>query len=72
MQKFLFSSCRGKDFEATGETPEEAYQNLVLAEFDSGRLRRLNDAFRNTTAVNKQGFTFFDVNSPEKGAYKKL
>lgn len=56
IKKYLFASLRGKDFEIEGATPQEAWENLVEREKDSGSLWKAFDPVRNGFAVEKQGF----------------
>lgn len=72
MPKYLIASVRGKDFEAEGNSPEEAWLNLCEAEKDNGSLWRTKDIYRNQKAVKLEGFTWFDANNPIKGAWKLI
>lgn len=55
-KKYLFASLRGEDFEIEGATPQEAWENLVEREKDSGSLWKAFDPVRNRFAVEMQGF----------------
>lgn len=72
MNAYFIASVRGNDFLAEGNTPDQAWRNLCDKEKDNGSLWKTSDSYRNKTAVLKQGFTFFDVTNPSKGAYKKI
>jgi hypothetical protein len=72
MPKYLIASVRGKDFEAEGDTPEEAWLNLFHAEKDNGTLWRVSDVYRNQRAVRDQGFTWFNPDDPMKGVWKLI
>ena len=72
MPKYLIATVRGKDFEAEGNTPEEAWLNLCKAEKNNGSLWKTKDIYRNQAAVNFEGFTWFDPNNPIKGAWKLI
>jgi hypothetical protein len=43
--KYEFASLRGDNFIAEGNTPEDAYKNLVEQEKDEGTLWRLSDPY---------------------------
>lgn len=70
MNKYIFASSRGADFEAEGNTPEEAWKNLCKIEINNGSLWKTQDRFRNEKAVMNQGFTPFDRNDFTKPVWK--
>jgi hypothetical protein len=76
MKTYLFASLRGDDFEIQGESPEDAWRNLVEKEKDNGSLWKTSDVMRNKYAVRHEGFSKLEF--PNKTwvsswvAYKEL
>lgn len=66
--KYIFASLRGDDFVAEGETPLEAYRNLISVESENGSLWKLGDPHRNKHAVEQQGFSYLKINIAYKEA----
>lgn len=64
--KYIFASVRGDDFIAEGETPIEAYKNLIAAESENGSLWKLGDPHRNQYAVEQQGFSYLSFDDGAK------
>ena len=69
MKTYLFASLFGVDFKIQGTSPENAWQNLVEREKETGSIWKTSDWTRNKTAVEKQGFSFLTPNGP---AYKQI
>jgi hypothetical protein len=62
MKKFTFASVRGEDFVVFEENIENAFKNLCEEEKDNGVLWRLFDFYRNSYAINNEGFiAYFDM-----------
>lgn len=71
MNRYKFASVRGADFEAQGETPCDAFENLLQQEKDNGSLWRLHDPLRIKTAIAKEGFSMLKCNG-YSAAYKEI
>ena len=73
MSLYVFASSYGSDFVVSGDTPIDAYNNLVSREADNGTLWQLGDFYTDKFAVENGGFSYLKINNRGKTvAYKKL
>lgn len=70
--QYEFCSLRGNNFRAEGNTPEEAWENLVEQEKNEGSLWRCNDYHCNRHAVQNGRFKCLISNDYWQPVYREV